>query len=324
VRAVVVDRYGPPEVLRVAEVDRPVPTDDEVLVRVHASTVNRTDTGLRSAEYAFARVFSGIRRPRQRILGTELAGEVEAVGPAVTGFEVGDRVFGLGEGTNAEYVCVRASGPLGHVPAGMPFSEAAAIPDGGCIALTFLRSVRLSRGQRILIYGASGSIGTAAVQLAVHIGAEVVAVCDTPSVEIVRSLGADRVIDRLREDFTTNGEGYDVVLDAVGKLPAWRGRGSLKAGGIFITAGSPGSIGGVLLLGLVAAVTSRKVRLGVVRYRKEHLLYLKDLVEAGAYRPVIDRVYPLDQVVEAHRYVDTERKTGNVVLTLDDRDAATA
>jgi NADPH:quinone reductase-like Zn-dependent oxidoreductase len=316
VRAVVVDRYGAPEVLRLEEVDRPVPKDDEVLVRVHASTVNRTDTGFRSAEYASARIFSGIRRPRQRILGTELAGQVEGVGQAVMGFEVGDRVFGLGVGTNADYVCVRASGPLAHMPTETTFADAAAIPDGGCIARTFLRSVRLSRGQRILIYGASGSIGTASVQLAAHLGAEVIAVCDAPNVEIVRSLGADQVIDRLREDFTTNGERYDVVLDAVGKLPAWRGRGSLKPGGIFVTAGSPGSIGRVLLLGLAAAVTSRKVRLGIVRYRKEHLLFLKDLVEAGAFRSVIDRSYSLEDVVQAHRYVDSEQKIGNVVLAV--------
>jgi NADPH:quinone reductase-like Zn-dependent oxidoreductase len=229
---------------------------------------------------------------------------------------VGDRVFGIGSGTNAEFVCVRERGALAHMPATMTFEEAAAVSDGGCTALAFLRQVRLRAGQGILVYGASGSIGTASVQLAEHFGAEVTAVCDTEKVAVVRSLGADHVIDRLREDFTINGQTYDVIFDAVGKLSAARSRGLLKPSGIYVTAGSPGSIAGVVLLGLFTAVTSRKVRLGLARYRKEDVRFLNELVEAGAYRPVIDRTYPLEDVVEAHRYVDTEQKTGNVVLTV--------
>ena len=314
-RAVVIDRYGPPEVLRLAEVERPVPKDDEVLVRVHASTVNRTDTELRSAEYAFARIVSGFRRPRQRVPGTELAGEVAAAGAAVTEFEVGDRVFGIGTGTNAESVSVRASGPVAHMPANMTFEQAAAVPDGGCTALAFLRQARVGRGQNVLIFGASGSIGTASVQLAAHLGADVTAVCDTKGVDVVRSLGADAVVDYLQEDFAPSGERYDVILDTVGKLPAGRSRRSLKQGGVYLTAGSPGSVGGVVILALwTTLVGARKVKLGIARYRKQDVLALKELIEAGSYRAVIDRSYPLEDVVEAHRYVDTQQKIGNVVL----------
>jgi NADPH:quinone reductase-like Zn-dependent oxidoreductase len=316
-RAVVVDRYGPPEVLRIEELDRPTPRDDEVLIRVRTSTVNRTDTGLRSAEYGFTRIVAGIRRPRQRILGTELAGVVDSTGEAVTRFAAGDDVFGIGTGTNADFVCVPERGPLALMPATMTFEEAAAIADGGCIALSFLRQVHLQQGQEILIYGAAGSIGTASVQLARYFGARVTAVCDTEDVDVVRSLGADRVIDRLKEDFTRNGEAYDVILDAVGKHSPRRCKPSLKPRGIYVTAGSPGSIGGVLIEALATSVAGRRrVKLGIARYRREDVLLLKQLIEAGAYRAVIDRTYPLEEVVEAHRYVDTEQKTGNVVLTL--------
>ncbi len=214
-RAVVHDRYGPPEVLRLAQVERPVPKDDEVLVRVLATTVNRTDCGLRSAELFISRFFTGLLRPKQKILGMELAGVVEAVGAAVGTFEVGDEVFGIRSGANAEYLCVRESGVLAHKPAGMTFEEAAAVCDGAITALSGLRRADLRKGQGILVYGASGSIGTAAVQVAKHFGAHVTAVCNTKNVELVRSLGADEVIDYLQEDFTKNGETYDVIFDAV-------------------------------------------------------------------------------------------------------------
>jgi NADPH:quinone reductase-like Zn-dependent oxidoreductase len=319
VRAVVCDRYGPPEVLRIEEVARPVPKDDEVLVRVHAATVNRSDSGLRSAEYFFTRVFTGLRRPKQRILGMELAGEVEAVGAAVTEFNVGDRVFGIGSGANADFVCARESSALAHMPADMTFDEAASVCDGACTALSFLKQVKLRDGQKIAIYGASGSIGTASVQLAMHLGAEVTAVCNTKNLEVVRSLGADHVVDYLQEDFTKNGDRYNVILDAVGKHSAMRCRRSLTPGGIYLTAGSPGSIGKVLILALLTKwIGSRKVKLGIAAYRKDDVLFLKELIEAGNYRAVVDRCYPLEDVVEAHRYVDTQQKTGNVVLTVND------
>jgi NADPH:quinone reductase-like Zn-dependent oxidoreductase len=317
-RAVVHDRYGPPEVLRVAEVERPVPKDDEVLVRVHASTVTRGDAmGVRSVEYRFSRLFTGIRRPRRTIFGSELAGRVEEVGAAVTEFRVGDEVFGIEGGANAEYVAVRESGVIAQKPTGLTYEEAAAVPDGSLLALTCLRPAYPLRGKSVLVYGAAGSIGTGAVQLlAHHFEAEVTAVCDTKDVELVRSLGARDVLDRFRDDFTKNGKTYDVIFDAVGKHSFRRCRRSLKPGGIYITA----DLGFMYHVPFVALVTrfvgSRRARLGIGRYRKEDLLLIKELVDAGKYRPVIDRTYALDQVVEATRYVETGQKTGNVVLRI--------
>jgi len=317
VRAVVYDRYGPPDVLRLDDVERPVPDEDEVLVRIRATTVNRTDCGWRSAKPFFARFFLGLLRPRRRVLGMELAGEVEAVGAAVTKFEVGDDVFGVkGFGAHAEFVCIRESAPVAHKPADMPFEEAAAVCDGGSIALSCLRRADLQEGQKILVHGASGSIGTAAVQLAKSFGAEVTAVCSTKNVDLVRSLGADEVVDYLEEDFTKNGKTYDVVFDAVGKHSFRRCRGSLKPGGIYLET----DLGFLWHVPILALLTRRlgdkRVALGIAKYTKKDVLLLKELVEAGKYRAVIDRCYPLEDVVEATRYVETQQKTGNVVLTV--------
>jgi NADPH:quinone reductase-like Zn-dependent oxidoreductase len=316
VKAVVHDRYGPPEVLRVAEVERPAPKDDEVLVKVHASTVTRTDTGFRSSEYFFTRVFTGLLRPKRKIPGLELAGVVEAVGAAVTEFQVGDEVFGIRGGANAEYICVRESGVLAHKPAAMTFEEAAAVCDGALVARTCLRRADLRKGRAIVVYGASGSIGTAAVQLAKHFEVDVTAVCNTKNVELVRSLGADEVVDYQQEDFTKNGRTYDVIFDAVGKHSFRRCRRSLKPGGIYITT-DLGFLWHVPILALLTRwIGSRKATLGIGKYRREDVLLLKELIEAGKYRAVIDRTYPLEEVVEATRYVETGQKTGNVVLTV--------
>jgi NADPH:quinone reductase-like Zn-dependent oxidoreductase len=316
-RAVVHDRYGPPEVLRVADVERPVPDEHQVLVRVHASTVTRGDAmGVRSADYRFTRLFTGIRRPRRTSLGTEFAGRVEEAGAGATEFQVGDEVFGVQAGANAEYVTVSESGVIASKPAELTFEQAAAIPDGALLALTCLRPAEPLRGKRVLVYGAAGSVGTAAVQLLVHHfgAAEVTAVCDTKDVELVRSLGAHHVVDRLREDFTTNGKTYDVVFDAVGKHSFRRCRGSLEPGGIYVTM-DLGFMYHVPLLTLATRlVGSKRAKLGIGRYRKQDLLLVKELVEGGKYRPVIDRTYALDEVVEATRYVERGQKTGNVVL----------
>ena len=315
-RAVVHDRYGPPEVLRVAEVERPTPREDEVLVRVHASTVTRGDAmGVRSVEYRFSRLVTGIRRPRRTTFGSEFAGLVEKVGAGVTEFRVGDEVFGVESGANAEYVAVRESDVIVQKPTGLTFEEAAAVPDGSLLALTCLRPADPLRGKSVLVYGAAGSIGTAAVQLLAHyFEAEVTAVCDTKDVELVRSLGAPGVLDRFREDFTKNGETYDVIFDAVGKHSFRRCRRSLKPGGIYITV----DLGFMYHVPLLALVTrfagSKRATLGIGRYRRNDLLLVKELVDTGTYRPVIDRVYALDEVVEATRYVETGQKTGNVVL----------
>ena len=316
-KAVVFDRYGPPEVLRVEEIERPAPKEGEVLVKVHATTVNRSDCGHRGAEPFFSRIFTGLLRPKYRTPGMELAGEVVEIGDGVDEFAVGDEVFGLkGTGANAEYVCVRAGGALAHKPTSLTFEEAASVSDGACIALACLQRGNLREGSRILIYGASGSIGTAAVQLAKSFGAHVTAVCDTARVELVRSLGADEVVDYTKEDFTRNGETYDVVFDAVGKHSFRRSRSSIKDGGVFLET-DLGFMWHVPPLALATRwIGDKKVTLPIPKYSKEDVLYVKELIEAGKYRPVIDRTYPLDDVVEATRYVETGQKTGNVVLTL--------
>ncbi len=323
-RAVVYDRYGPPEVLRLQEVERPVPAEGEVIVRVHATTVNRFDTATREANRRsglaislMSRLVSGLRRPRHRILGTEFAGEVDNVGPAVREFVVGDRVFGttgLRFGTHAEYLSIRASDRIAHMPTGMSFEEAAPICDGALNALTCLKQADLRKGRRILIYGASGAIGTAGVQLARSFGADVTAVCNTKNLGLVRSLGADRVIDYTKEDFGRNGQTYDVILDAVGKQSFTGCRASLEPGGIFLPTDGLGNLIWALL---TSRTRGKKVIFQIPpRQTKQDVIFLKELIEAGKYRPVIDRSYTLDDVVEATRYVETEQKTGNVVLTV--------
>jgi NADPH:quinone reductase-like Zn-dependent oxidoreductase len=319
-KAVVYDRYGPPDVLRIEDVPKPVPAADEVLVRIRATGVTRADAHLRAGEPFISRFQSGLRRPKRRILGHELAGEVEAVGAAVTEFSVGDRVFGalpylaLRAGAHAEYISVPEKFPLAHMPARMSFGEAGAIGDGVLLTLNCLRPAQPLEGKRILIYGASGSIGTAGVQLAKHFGAHVTAVCNTQNVELVRSLGADEVIDYLKDDFTENRGSYDVVFDAVGRHSFRRCKRALKAGGVYLPTDG---LRNVALWLLHKKVGDKKVVFELPpRMRKEDLLLLKRLLEAGEYRPVVDRAYPLADVREAHRYVDTHQKVGNVVLTV--------
>jgi NADPH:quinone reductase-like Zn-dependent oxidoreductase len=322
-KAVVHDRYGPPEVLRLDDVERPVPKDDEVRVRIHATTVSRTDCALRGAKPFMSRFVTGLRRPKRRILGSDLAGDVESVGAAVTEFEVGDHVFGINPwkfGAHAEFICMRADAALAHMPAGMTFDEAAAVCDGAILALNALRPADLHTRQRVLVYGASGSIGTAAVQLATYFGAHVTAVCNTRNGELVRSLGADEVIDHTREDFTKNGQTYDVILDAVGKHSFTRCRRSLAQGGAYV---ATDHLRNVVLALWTARIGDRRVLFPIPpRFTNKDVVFLKELIEAGRYRAVIDRRYPLEQVVEASRYVETEQKVGNVVLVVG-RDSST-
>jgi len=322
-RAVVYDRYGPPDVLRLEDVERPVPGPDEVLIRVRATTVNRLDCATRDANrrsgHAIAlisRLVFGIRRPRRRILGSELAGVVEAVGTSVREFTVGDEVFGatgMGFGAHAEFVCMRENARIAHKPDSMSFEEAAAVCDGAFNALSCLRPVHLRKGQKILIYGASGSIGTAGVQLARYFGADVTAVCSTKNLELVKSLGADAVIDYTQEDFTENGQTYDVIFDAVGKLSFRRCRSSLKPGGSYL---ATDGLRKLLLALRPWSAGGKKVRFPSSMATKKDILFVKALIEGGTYHPVIDRRYPLEQVVDATKYVETEQKTGNVVVTL--------
>lgn len=293
-----------------------MPGDDEVLVRVHASTVTRGDAmGVRSVDYRFTRLFTGIRRPRRTSFGSEFAGRVEEIGSAVTEFRVGDEVFGIRAGATADYVAVSEGGVIALKPTGLTFEEAAAVPDGSLLALSCLQPAEPLRGKRVLVYGAAGSIGTAAVQLlAHHFDADVTAVCDTKDVELVRSLGARTVLDRFREDFTKTGTRYDLIFDAVGKHSFRRCRRSLSPGGTYTTM----DLGFMYHAPLAALVTrffgSRRARVGIGRYRKDDLLLVKKLVDAGKYRPVIDRVYPIDDIVGATRYVETGQKTGSVVV----------
>ena len=317
-RAVVQDRYGPPEVLYIEEVDRPVPKDDEVLIRVRASTVTQSDTHARVARPVFWRLLLGVRGPRQRTLGVELAGEVEAVGAAVRQFKVGDRVFGTTWfRTHAEFICLPERAALAEMPAGMSFEDAAAVCDGALQALATLRAGRVQAGQRIVIYGASGSLGTAAVQLARELGAHVTAVCNTANFELVRSLGADEVVDYTQEDFTKNGQTYDAIIDAVGKYAFYWARRSLKRGGIYVeTDFGPHKRDTIVMIFATRFFGVRRLKFAGGRKNKPDVLFMKGLVEAGKYRAVIDRSYPMEQVVEAHHYVESWQKTGNVVLTI--------
>ena len=318
-KAVVQDRYGPPDVLRIEEVERPVPKDDEVLIRIRASTVSQTDTHARAARPIFWRLVAGFRRPRWRTLGVDLAGEVEAVGSAVRTFRVGDEVFGSRWfGAHAQFICMPETAAVAKKPGGVSFEEAAAIYDGASQALATLRQADVGEGRRIVIYGASGSLGSAAVQIAKHQGAHVTAVCGTDHVELVRSLGADEVIDYRNEDFTKNGQTYDAIIDAVGKYAFRWGRRSIRPGGVFV-ATDVGPRPLEMLIGAVATrwVGSRRLKFASGRKSRDDALYLKELVESGAYRPVIDRVYPMRQVADAHRHVETWHKTGNVVLTIE-------
>lgn len=305
--------------MRIEDIEKPVPLEDELLVRIVASTMNRTDCGIRSAEFIASRLFTGLVRPRQRISGMEFSGVVEAVGPAVATFAVGDAVVGIkGFGAHAEYTCIREGGAVTHKPSGVSFKTAAAASDGAGLALACLRAAGLRSGQSILVYGASGAAGTAGVQLARHLGADVTAVCGPQSVGLMRSLGAREVIDYTAEDFTRHPRTYDVVFDAVGKTSFRRCRRLLKRGGTFVDT-DPGFLFHLVPLALLTRwIGSRRVKMGITKFSKEDVVMLVGLMETGEFVPVIDRTYPLEQAVEAARYVETGQKTGNVILSVSD------
>ncbi len=312
-------KYGPPEVVQLAEIAKPVPKDNEILIKVHATTVNRTDCGFRRADPVIARFFTGILRPKQTVMGSEFAGEVDTVGAGVTLFRTGDQVFGLTGGrfgAHAEYLCLAETGAVATKPANMTSQEATAIPDGAMLAWTDLKRANVQPGQAVLIYGASGAVGTAAVQLAKHLGAHVTGVCSTRHLELVSSLGADAVIDYTSGDFTETGQTYDIVFDAVGKTSFSRCKPIIKPGGIYIATDL-----GFLVQNPFLALWGRKfgdkrVIFPVPTPSKEQIVFFKELIEAGALRAVIDRSYPLEHIFEAYRYVELGHKTGNVVITV--------
>jgi NADPH:quinone reductase-like Zn-dependent oxidoreductase len=320
-KAVVCTKYGPSDVLQLKEVAKPVPKDNEVLIEVHATTVTSSDVRIRSFTYPPwfwlpGRIMFGIRKPRKTIPGDELAGEIESVGKDVKLFKEGDQVFGLSTsfglgGGNAEYKCMPEERGLAIKPANMSYEEAAAVPFGGLTALGFLRKANIQNGQKVLIYGASGSVGTYAVQIAKYFGAEVTGVCSTTNLEMVKSLGADKVIDYTKEDFTRSAQTYDVIYDAVMKTTFSRCKSSLEQRGIYLTVDWP------LLQALWASMTSsKKVIFGLGSTRNEDMVFLKELIEAGKLKPVIDRSYTLEQIADAHSYVEKGHKKGNVVITV--------
>jgi NADPH:quinone reductase-like Zn-dependent oxidoreductase len=322
-KAIVWTKYGSPDVLQLKEVEKPIPKDNEVLIRIYATTVTAGDCEARALKVPiwlsiFIRIYVGLLRPtRIKILGQELAGEVEAVGKDVKLFKKGDQVFGatgFGLGSYAEYKCLPEDGAVAMKPANLTYAEAAAIPVGGLEALYFLRKGNIQSGQKVLIFGAGGSIGTFAIQLAKYFGGEVTGVDSTGKLEILRTIGADRVIDYTQEDFTKSGETYDVIIDVIGKSTFSGSVRSLKQNGRYLLA-NPGL--SQLVRGRWTTLTSsKKVILGSAIQKTEDLIFLKKLIEAGKIKPVIDRRYPLDQTAEAHRYVDTGQKKGNVVITV--------
>jgi len=318
-KAIVYTQYGPPETVRLTEVEKPVAKDNEVLIKVHASTVNRTDCGFRSANYFIVRLWSGLIRPKRPILGCEFAGEIEAIGKDVTSFKPGDKIFGFNDtkfGGHAEYMTMTENDSLAIMPDNISYTEAAPITEGAHYALCDIRAAKITAGQQVLINGATGAIGSAAVQIVKHLGAFVIAVCDTKNAELVKSLGADVVIDYKKEDFTKINTKFDVVFDAVGKSSFGKCRPLLKKGGIYMSTELGYMSQNPFLALITPLLGGKKLLFPMPTINKQDVEFLKELVVTGKFKPVIDRSYPLEQIVEAYRYVETGMKTGNVVISI--------
>jgi NADPH:quinone reductase-like Zn-dependent oxidoreductase len=322
-KAVVYTKYGPPDVLQLTEIAKPAPRDNEVLIKVYATTVNRTDSAIIRAHPFFMRLFTGILKPKRPVPGTEFAGEVEAIGINVKSFKVGDRVFGfddLGSGSQAEYMTISEDRGLTTIPGNMNYEEAAASTEGAHYAYNSIKKANLKRGQKALVYGATGAIGSAAVQLLKYFGVYVTAVCNTKNIGLVKSLGADKVVDYTRDDFTGDIEKYDFVFDAVGKSSFFKCQRLLKAGGVYVSS-DLGFMAQNIVLPLITPVIksligNKKTVFPVPSDIKGSVLLIKNLLEQGKFKPVIDRKYSLDQIIEAYRYVEKGEKTGNVIITV--------
>jgi len=320
-KAAIYTTYGPPEVIEIADVAKPIPRQGQVLVQIYATTMNRTDCGFRSAKYFVSRFFTGLLKPRRQVAGSEFAGKIVEVGSDVSEFKRGDKVFGFEDvrsGAHATYMVVDASGSIVKIPAGFSFKEVAPAGEGATYALSIIRAAKVVKGQKVLVYGASGAIGSAAVQILKSLEVDVTAVCGTKNVELIASLGVDTVIDYQKQDYTNTTDRFDFVFDAVGKTSYGVCKKILKPTGKYCST-ELGKYGQNVFLAVWFGITrSRRVIFPIPRINKEKMEYIKQLLESGAYRPIIDRTYSLDKIVEAARYVETGQKTGNVVVTVVD------
>ena len=318
-RAIVYTKYGPPEVAKLMEVPKPLPKDNEVLIKVYASTVNRTDSGFRSAEYFISRFWTGILRPKHQILGCEFAGIIEEIGKSVTTFKKGDKVFGFNDktcGGHGEYLTIAETDAVTTMPDNLSFHEAAALTEGAHYALVDIRAAKIEPGQNVLVYGATGAIGSAAVQLLKHFGTKVTAVCNTKNVELVKSLGADVVIDYQTQDFTQTENKFQFIFDAVGKSSFRQCKPLLTEKGIYISTELGKNSENIFFALTTPILGGKKVLFPMPTINQKDVILLKELAEKGEYKPLIDRHYKLDQIVEAYKYVESEQKTGNVVIKI--------
>ena len=318
-KAAIYNHYGPPDVVSIQEIDKPIPKEDEILIKVIASTVNRTDTGLRSAQYFISRFFTGLFKPKYKVLGNEFAGVIEQIGSSVSSFKIGDRIFGFNDthfGGHAEYMIVREADAIATIPDTISFIEAACITEGAHYALVDIRAAKVQSGQHAMVYGATGAIGSAAVQLLKHFGAHVTAVCNTNNVALVKSLGADAVIDYLQEDFTQTQQKFDFVFDAVGKTSFGKCKPILTKKGIYISTELGKNSENVFYAIITQFAKGKRVLFPIPTITKEDVIFLKELVISGKFKPVIDRHFPLDNIMEAHTYVESGQKTGNVIIDI--------
>lgn len=320
-KAIIYSKYGPPEVAKLMEVPTPLPKDDEILIKVYSSTVNRTDSGFRSAEYFISRFWTGLFRPKHQILGSEFSGIVEEIGKKVTTFKKGDCVFGFNDktfGGHGEYLAIAETAAVTNMPNNINFDVAAAITEGAHYALINIRAAKVKQGQKVLVYGATGAIGSAAVQLLKHYGAIVTAVCNTKNVNLIKSIGADIVIDYQTQDFTKTKDRFSFILDAVGKSSFGQCKPLLTKKGIYISTEFGKNAENLFFAVFTPLLGGKRLLFPIPTITKQEVIFLSELVEKGNFKPIIDRSFTLDQIVQAYKYVESGQKTGNVILKIID------